>query len=65
MREMTDEEVEEVYDRRGWAEDRPAGEKWFTFEHSGAYREIERQFLGAVRSHGTFSTLVSRNYRRG
>lgn len=52
MRELTDEEVDELYERRG-LELVDAGEKWFTFEHSGPWREVERQFMGAVRSHGT------------
>lgn len=51
MREMRDEEVVEWYERRGY-EGRLPGEKWFTFEHSGQWREITRQFLGAVGSHG-------------
>ncbi|EIW69934.1 hypothetical protein TREMEDRAFT_38605 [Tremella mesenterica DSM 1558] len=50
MREMTDDEVNDLYDRRDWGEPEDGG-KWFTFEHSGAWREIERQFLGAVSSH--------------
>jgi hypothetical protein len=51
MRELTEEEVREAYERRGY-EVVQAGEKWFTFEHSGQWREVERQFMGAVRSHG-------------
>lgn len=51
MREMGPEDVADLYDRRGWEQTDP-GEKWYTFEHSPAWREIERQFLGAVRSHG-------------
>jgi len=54
MRELSEEEVKECYERRGY-EVVQAGEKWFTFEHSGQWREIERQFMGAVRSHGMFS----------
>ncbi|GMK54602.1 hypothetical protein CspeluHIS016_0111880 [Cutaneotrichosporon spelunceum] len=50
MRELGSEEVEDVYDRRGWLQT-DTGEKWYSFEHSPAWREIERQFLGAVRSH--------------
>ncbi|CAD6590415.1 MAG: hypothetical protein TREMPRED_005726, partial [Tremellales sp. Tagirdzhanova-0007] len=50
MRELTADEIDEVYDRRE-LEMVDQGEKWFTFEHSGPWREIERQFLGAVRSH--------------
>ncbi|KLT44840.1 DUF654-domain-containing protein [Cutaneotrichosporon oleaginosum] len=50
MREMDEAAVNDVYDRRGWEQTDP-GEKWYTFEHSPAWREIERQFLGAVRSH--------------
>lgn len=52
---MTADEVEEVHDvaQSGrLAEWRDAGEKWFTFEHAGQWREIVRQFLGAVQSHG-------------
>ena len=51
MRDMTEEEVDDMHERRGWGEE-DAGERWYTFEHSGAWREVERQFLGAVRSHG-------------
>jgi hypothetical protein len=51
MHEMGSEQVLDVYDRRGW-EQTDRGEKWYTFKHSPAWREIERQFLGAVRSHG-------------
>ncbi|WWC92247.1 uncharacterized protein L201_007201 [Kwoniella dendrophila CBS 6074] len=50
MREMIDNEVEELYERRG-KERIDTGEKWFTFEHTGPWREIVRQFMGAVRSH--------------
>ena len=57
MREMSEEEVEEVLVRRnveGVSSDK--GEKWFTFEHSPQWREVERQFMGAVRSHGRSGT---------
>ncbi|OWZ80850.1 cytoplasmic protein [Cryptococcus neoformans Bt85] len=50
MREMLNEEVNELYRRRGRGQ-LDKGEKWFTFEHVGAWREIERQFMGAVQSH--------------
>ncbi|OCF31778.1 cytoplasmic protein [Kwoniella heveanensis BCC8398] len=50
MREMIDTEVDELYERRE-RQRVDKGEKWFTFEHAGAWREIERQFMGAVRSH--------------
>ncbi|KAK8850487.1 hypothetical protein IAR55_004405 [Kwoniella newhampshirensis] len=50
MREMVDTEVEELYERRS-RERVDKGEKWFTFEHTGPWREIERQFMGAVQSH--------------
>ncbi|WWC72536.1 uncharacterized protein I206_106498 [Kwoniella pini CBS 10737] len=50
MREMLDNEVEELYERRG-RERIDKGEKWFTFEHTGPWREIQRQFMGAVKSH--------------
>ena len=52
MRELSDDEARDVYVRKG-LEFNSQGEKWFTFEHSGAWREVERQFMGAVRSHGT------------
>jgi hypothetical protein len=53
MRELLDEEIEEAYERRGLVRsDADKGEKWFSFEHSGNWREVERQFMGAVRSHG-------------
>lgn len=55
MREMDAEGVEDLYDRRGWEQTDP-GEKWYTFQHSPAWREVERQFLGAVRSHGELPT---------
>lgn len=51
MREMDADAVDDLYERRGWEQTDP-GEKWYTFDHSPAWREIERQFLGAVRSHG-------------
>jgi hypothetical protein len=54
---MSEEEVEEVLVRRsveGVSSDK--GEKWFTFEHSPQWREVERQFMGAVRSHGRSGT---------
>lgn len=51
MRELTDEEVEEAQSVR-MAEWKDPAEKWFTFEHAGVWREITRQFLGAVGSHG-------------
>jgi hypothetical protein len=54
MRELSEGEVKECYERRGY-EVVQVGEKWFTFEHSGQWREVERQFMGAVRSHGVFS----------
>lgn len=57
MREMDHEAVEDLYDRRGWEQTDP-GEKWYTFEHSPAWREVERQFLGAVRSHGELGFAV-------
>ncbi len=31
------------------------GERWYTFEHDAAYRQVQLQFLGAVRSHGEAS----------
>lgn len=50
---MSEEEVAELADRRGLEQSQnDKGEKWFTFEHTPAWREIERQFMGAVRSHG-------------
>jgi hypothetical protein len=63
MREMTSDEADEVHgvgtapgSRRSarLAEWRDPGEKWFTFEHAGQWREVVRQFLGAVQSHGTY-----------
>jgi len=51
MRELNEGEIKECYERRGY-EVVQAGEKWFTFEHSGQWREVERQFMGAVRSYG-------------
>jgi len=41
MRELTQDEVKECYERRGY-ESVQVGEKWFTFEHSGQWREVER-----------------------
>ena len=57
MREMTEVEVEEAVERKG-VERGEKGEKWFTFEHSPAWREVERQFMGAVRSHGEFDLTI-------
>lgn len=51
MRELSEEEVDQAYARKGLVS-LSQGEKWFTFEHSGAWREVERQFMGAIRSHG-------------
>ncbi|KAE8541405.1 hypothetical protein D1P53_002764 [Cryptococcus gattii VGV] len=50
MREMLNEEVDELYGRRGRVQ-LDKGENWFTFEHVGVWRQIERQFMGAVQSH--------------
>ncbi|KAL7422905.1 hypothetical protein Q5752_002202 [Cryptotrichosporon argae] len=50
MRELPAKDVNEIYGRRGW-EQGDRGEKWFDFEHALGWREIQRQFLGAVRSH--------------
>lgn len=59
MKELDEDDVLDMYERRGWDQvDR--GEKWYTFEHSPAWREIERQFLGAVRSHGELCVSDSR-----
>ena len=49
---MSDDEVLEIYERRGLEESGDQAEKWFTFEHAPQWREVERQFMGAVRSHG-------------
>jgi hypothetical protein len=51
MREMTDNEVVGVYKRKG-LEHADKGEKWFTYEHSMGWREVEQQFIGATQSHG-------------
>lgn len=56
MRELPEDEAREVYERRGLEPSEDKGEKWFTFEHSPAWREIERQFMGAVRSHGELTS---------
>jgi hypothetical protein len=58
MREMTEEEVVEAYERRGIDGGEDKGEKWFTFEHNPVWREIERQFMGAVRSHGGYTPVL-------
>lgn len=58
MREMTEEEVVEAYERRGIDGGEDKGEKWFTFEHNPVWREIERQFMGAVRSHGGYTSVL-------
>lgn len=59
MRELPEDEAREVCERRALEPSEDKGEKWFTFEHSPAWREVERQFMGAVRSHGGLrSTLV-------
>lgn len=46
-----------MYARKG-LEMGAQGEKWFTVVHSGQWREVERQFLGAVRSHGTLFLVL-------
>jgi hypothetical protein len=51
MRELTPDEIAEKRGRDG----RTGGEgseRWFTFVHGGEYREAQRQFLGAISSHG-------------
>lgn len=59
MREYAENEVDEVYERKDLGQ-ADKGEKWFTFEHSGAWREVQRQFMGAIGSHGEhFESLVS------
>lgn len=62
MRELTPDEVEEKRRRDG----RTGGdgaERWFTLVHGGEYREAQRQFLGAVSSHGSSSPLVGLSAR--
>lgn len=51
MRELSDDEVQNINSSR-LSEWRDPAEKWFSFEHSGVWREITRQFLGATQSHG-------------
>lgn len=50
MREYSEDEVGDMYKRRQ-TEATDKGEKWFSFEHHGQWRGVERQFLGAVQSH--------------
>ena len=57
MRELTEGEVKEKRKEmgsKGLKEESGSGERWWTFEHGGGWREAERQFLGAVGSHGEF-----------
>ncbi|CDZ98610.1 Uncharacterized conserved protein [Phaffia rhodozyma] len=51
MRELTDDEVQEKRARLGLSPKGGKGEKWFTFEHGGMWKEAQRQFLGAIGSH--------------
>lgn len=51
MRELTEEEVAEKRDRLGFESSASKGEKWYTFEHGGVWKEAQRQFLGAIGSH--------------
>jgi hypothetical protein len=51
MRELSPEETEERRNRHGVKESK-AAERWYTFEHDAGYRQVQMQFLGAVRSHG-------------
>jgi hypothetical protein len=57
MYEMETDDIDNLYARRGWYQS-DRGEKWYTFKHSPAWREIERQFLGAVQSHGRTRHLI-------
>lgn len=52
MRELTPEEVEEKRARDG-RKSVEGAERFFTLVHGGEYREAQRQFLGAISSHGT------------
>ncbi len=69
MREYTPAEVEDKILRRGGGqvgeggdllggEERAGGkggvERWFTWEHEEGWRQVQYQFLGAIRSHGKF-----------
>ena len=70
MREMNTDEVEERRRRHGDSSNGDGGkgkgkavEKWYTFEHDGGYRQVQMQFLGAVRSHGESGVLISDDTR--
>lgn len=54
MRDLTEDEIREKRARMGGKglEGDGKAERWWTFEHGGGWREAERQFLGAVQSHG-------------
>lgn len=54
MRELTPDEVAEKRARDGRTESERS-ERMFTFVHGGEYREAQRQFLGAISSHGRSS----------
>jgi hypothetical protein len=67
MRELNDTEVAEKRSRigtKGLRESAGGREKWFSFEHGGGWREAQRQFLGAISSHGKPFLFTIRQSRR-
>lgn len=60
MRELSPQEALDIRRRRGVVNggrhsrglEGMEGERWWTFEHDAAWRQVHLQFLGAVRSHG-------------
>lgn len=65
MRELTESEVEQkrrVMGGKGLKDEGSAAERWWTFEHGAGWREAERQFLGAVGSHGKSSGVTTATF---
>ncbi|KAJ9102582.1 hypothetical protein QFC21_002983 [Naganishia friedmannii] len=52
MSALDESEVNDIREVHQHAEEMSgANEKWFTFEHDAGYRQIQLQFLGAIKSH--------------
>ncbi|EJU05955.1 DUF654-domain-containing protein, partial [Dacryopinax primogenitus] len=59
MRELTIEEVQELVERRRWTKgDGSIGGRWWTAQHSKAYKNVQYQFLQAVQSHDPNSLMA-------
>jgi hypothetical protein len=60
LRMLGDEEVKEVYKRRGWEEEGGEGERWWSVEYSRKYKAVTKAFMQTVMSGGLSLCLVDR-----